>query len=156
MHEHAQRLLMNAYGPNLTPADAAAAISLVRSRVNVMTDVVSESCFLFAEPVLKLPLTAQDADILRQFAAALQTEPKLAIQTEPKLESADKQTAANEAAALLHEVQQQQHQVHACPAAAAATALAIAAIRAATKLKPSQLFPPIRLALTVHVTLSHL
>ncbi len=147
MHEHAQRLLMHAYGPNLTPADAAAAISLVRSRVNVMTDVVSESCFLFEDPVLKLPPSAQDAEILRQFAAALQTE--------QKLQSADRQNAANEAAALHHEVQQPPQQVHACPAAAAATALAIAAIRAATKLKPAQLFPPIRLALTVHDTPSH-
>ena len=55
LHANAERLLMDAYGPNLSRADAAAAISLVRSRLNVVSDVVSESRFLFEEPVPSLP-----------------------------------------------------------------------------------------------------
>ncbi len=132
MHAKAQRLLMDAYGPNLNKADAAAAISLVRSRLNVMADVVSESRFLFEEPSLQLPMSSQHAEILRQFAAALQ--------------------AAVENVSAPIDTQQSQYTVHICPAAAAATADAIAAVRAATNLKPPQLFPPIRQALTVRAT----
>ncbi len=130
MHAKAERLLMDAYGPDLTQADAAAAISLVRSRLNVISDVVSESRFLFEEPDLKQPLQPKDADIVLQFVKALQAV-TISISTP-------------------HELQPHKHSIAIRPdSVATATAAAIDAIRSATKLKPPQLFPPIRVALTV-------
>jgi glutamyl/glutaminyl-tRNA synthetase len=132
MRVKAQNLLMGAYGPNLSREDAAVAISLVRSRLNVVSDVVSESRFLFEEPVLQQRLPLPEAGIVQQFVAALQTA-----------------TASMSASRELHP---QQHSMDIrSDSAAAATAAAIDAVRAATKLKPPQLFPPIRVALTVRL-----
>ena len=72
MHAKAQRLLTDAYGPDLPPAAAAAAVALVRSRLNILADVVAEARFLFEEPKLPLQLLPSDVDMVRQFAAALQ------------------------------------------------------------------------------------
>jgi glutamyl/glutaminyl-tRNA synthetase len=130
LHANAERLLMDAYGPNLSRADAAAAISLVRSRLNVVSDVVSESRFLFEEPVLQQRLPSPEADIVQQFVAALQTVTASMTST--------------------HELHPPKHSMDIRPdSAAAATVAAIDAVRAATKLKPPHLFPPIRVALTV-------
>lgn len=130
MHTNAQRLLMDAYGPKLTQADAAAAISLVRSRLNMMSDIVSETRFLFEEPMLQQPLPSRDADIVLRFVKALQTV-------------TESMNASDELETHKHSIAIQPDSV------AKATAAAIDAVRAATKLKPPQLFPPIRVALTV-------
>ena len=132
LHAKARRMLMDAYGPHLTLGDTDSAISLVRSRLNVVADVVSEARFLFEEPVLPLPLSSADADILRQFGSALQA----AAEANPS-----------------HAVQHAQQGVNVCQDSAQATAAAISALRAATKLKPPQLFPCIRMALTVRRSL---
>jgi glutamyl/glutaminyl-tRNA synthetase len=131
MHAKAQKLLMEAYGPNVSSTEAVAAISLVRCRLNVISDVVSESRFLFEEPVLQLPLPSLASEIVRQFAAALH--------------------AAAESMNTKNELLMSPEIVKNCfaSAAATATAAAIAAVRSATALKPSQLFPPIRFVLTV-------
>jgi len=129
MHAKAQRLLTDAYGPNLQPAAAAAAVCLVRSRLNILADVVPESRFLFEEPSLPLPLQPSHLEFVRLFAEALR---------------------AAAAAAASHTPQQELPLDSASAAAASAAATAAtAAVRAATKVKPQQLFPPIRLALTV-------
>jgi glutamyl/glutaminyl-tRNA synthetase len=134
MHAKAQKMLMDVYGPKLTSTEAAAAISLVRSRLNLLADVVSESRFLFEEPVLQLPLPSSVSEIVKQFASALY--------------------AAAESMSTNHDTQVSPNIVENCFASvdATATAAAIAAVRSATTLKPSQLFPPIRLVLTVPFT----
>jgi glutamyl/glutaminyl-tRNA synthetase len=135
LHAKAKSLLMDAFGFNLTPANIAAAISLVRSRLNVLADIVAESRFLFEEPVLKVPLSTHDAEIVRQFVAVLQ-------------EKADTMN-------FEYTNPQLQHGIDAWPdtASAAICTAAIDAVRLATKLKPPNLFPPIRLALTVQSSL---
>jgi glutamyl/glutaminyl-tRNA synthetase len=133
LHAKARRMLTDAYGSHLTLGDTDSAIFLVRSRLNVVADVVSEARFLFEEPALQLPLSSADAHILSQFASALQSAAE-----------------ANPA----HAVQHAQQGVTVCQDSAQATAAAISALRAATKLKPPQLFPCIRLALTVRCALS--
>jgi len=126
LRAHTERLLMDAYGPNLSRA----ATSLVRSRRNVVSDVVSESRFLFEEPVLQPRLPSPEADIVQQFVAALQTVTASMTST--------------------HELHPPKHSMDIRPdSAAAATVAAIDAVRAATKLKPPHLFPPIRVALKV-------
>jgi glutamyl/glutaminyl-tRNA synthetase len=131
MHAKAQKMLMDVYGPKLTSTEAVAAISLVRSRLNLLADVVSESRFLFEEPVLQLPLPSSVSEIVKQFASALY--------------------AAAESMSTNRDAQVSPNNVESCFASvdATATAAAIAAVRSATTLKPSQLFPPIRLVLTV-------
>lgn len=134
MHAKARKLLMDVYGPKLTSTEAVAAISLVRCRLNVLADVVSESRFLFEEPVLQLPLPSSASEIVRQFALALHS--------------------AAESMSTNHDLQMSPKIVENCFASAdaTATAAAIAAVRSASTLKPSQLFPPIRLVLTVPFT----